>query len=65
MINGSPPWYVVVRRDNGCPVLIYLTRQRAKLAVTSQGPDIYDVVEVVPKKDERICLDTGGNASAE
>ena len=46
----TKPWYVLVRPDNGYPVLIYPEKERAELIASKNG---YKVVPVVPMKREK------------
>ena len=44
---GKTTWYVVVRPDNGYPVLVYADKDRADLVASKNG---YRVVAVRPVK---------------
>ena len=42
-------WFVVVRPDNGYPVLVYVEKERAEMVAKANG---YQVVPVKRCKDE-------------
>lgn len=43
----KPPWYIIVRPDNGYPVLVYPDKERAELIAQING---YKVMVVMPVK---------------
>lgn len=50
-MNCPVVWYVVARRDNDYPVLVYADKEQAHMASKINGYKVVPVIQVTKKED--------------
>ena len=53
MQDGRPPWYIVVRADNGYPQLVFADKDRADSLASTSGAEVVTVMPVSGKKKQK------------